>query len=391
MVRSETMADHGDEGFHEPHSARRRFELAWEHSPLGMAMVGLDGEWMDANPALCALLERDRSELRGYVVESVTHPEDLAASLEHMERLLEDERDHYRLRKRYLRSDGSVIPTEVTASLVIGEDGQRSYVLGQVVDLTRQHEAEQRLRRTIADLERSNQALESFAEIASHDLTSPLGTAGGLIDLALRHHAGELSAPVAHLLARANRQLSRALASTRVLLELASAGQPQIVREQLELGALVREVVDGLAGQLLDVDGEVVVTDGFEVVGDPVQLELVFQNLLANAIKFRSPDRPLRVEVHGQPVAGQAGEGQAEQGHDYLAVHIDDNGVGVSAHDAAEMFSFGVQGDAGREAGGLGLGLATCRRIVEHHGGRISAAPNTAGGTRITVELPRAQ
>lgn len=360
-------------------NAQQRFKQAWEYSPIGMAMVGLDGEWMDANPALCALLDRDRAQLRGYVVEDVTHPEDLTPSIDQLQGMLDEGHEYYTIHKRYLRADGTAVPTQVTASLVVGDDGEPGYVLAQVLDLTQQHRAEERLQRMIADLERSNQALESFAEVASHDLTSPLGTAKGLLELALHHHAGDLSASVTDLLSRANRQVTRALASTSTLLDLASAGRPEPSRERIDLAALVQEVIDGLAGQLLDVDGEVVVDDGFEVVGDRVQLELVFQNLVTNAIKFRSPDRALRVEVRG-----------AVRGH-HLVVHVDDNGVGVTTEDAARMFGFGVQGEAGYEAGGLGLGLATCRRIVEHHGGRIAAEPREGGGTRIALQLPLAR
>ena len=375
----------GSESTHSPtatevadlREAQQRFELAWEHSPIGMTMVGLDGHWMDANPSLCSLLDRDREELRGYVVEEVTHPDDLVPSLEHMQRMVDGGRGHYTLHKRYLRADGTVVPTEVTVALVRDDDGGPRYVLGQVLDLTQQRLVEHRLQRMIADLERSNQALESFAEIASHDLTSPLGTAQGLIDLALGHHAEELSASVTDLLERASRQTSRALASTRTLLELAATGAPATERERLDLGALVCEVADGLTGQLMDVDGEVVVADGVEVVGDRVQLELVFQNLLANAIKFHSPGQPLRIEIRAEPRGG------------HLVVHVDDNGVGVTSEEATAMFGFGVRGEAGRGVSGLGLGLATCRRIVEHHGGWIAAAPREGGGTSISLLLPR--
>ena len=361
----------------DPAEAQRRFALAWEYSPIGMVMVGLDGEWMDANPALCALLDRDRAELRGYMVEEVTHPDDVGPSVEHMQRMLDEQQGHFTLHKRYRRRDGTDVPTELTAALVVDDDGAPSYVLGQVLDLTRQQRAERRLERTIADLERSNQALESFAEIASHDLTSPLGTAQGLIDLALTHHGEELSVSVQDLLTRAARQTSRATASIQTLLDLAARGRPETELEPLDLATVVHEAAESVAGQLLDVDGEVEVVDGVRVVGDRVQLGLVFQNLLSNAIKFRGPGRPLRVAVHAEPRGG------------YLLVHVDDNGVGVTPEVAARMFDFGVQGDPGRDAGGLGLGLSTCRRIVEHHGGHISAAARPGGGTRISLQLPR--
>ncbi|TVP62782.1 MAG: PAS domain S-box protein [Nitriliruptor sp.] len=357
--------------------AAQRFGLAWEHSPIGMAMADLDGNWLDANPALCELLGRDREELRGRMVELVTHPDDLGASIDVMHRMMVSGGRRYQLGKRYVRPDGSIVHTHLTASLVLDEDGEPSYLLGQIVDVTKIQAAERRLRSMVNDLERSNQVLESFAELASHELTSPLGTARGLVETALVHHRDEMSDAVADLLERAARQAARALGSSEALLQLASSATPALVREELELGLLLAEVIDAFAEDLARVGGRIEVEAGPMLFGDRVQLQLVFQNLLSNAIKYRRAELPLAVRIHGDV-----------EDDGSTRVHVDDNGRGLDTSDADELFAFGVRGVAGEEVGGLGLGLATCRRIVEHHGGSISAAANEAGGTRVTLTLP---
>ena len=386
--------------------AAQRFRLAWEHSPIGMTMADLEGNRLDANPALCALLGRDRDELRGRIVDLVTHPDDLGASIGAMEAMMADGGGRYQLHKRYVRRDGSIVHADLTASLVLDDDGEPSYVLGQVVDVTKTHNAERRLRSMIGELERSNQVLESFAELASHELTSPLGTARSLVETALIHHRDELPDEVSDLLERAARQAARALASSEALLQLASSATPSLIREELELRALLEEVIDAFAEDLAAVGGDVEVAAGLRLTGDRVQLQLVFQNLLSNAIKYRRHDRPLVVRIHGQadadvPGHGASGSDGGKADHAGAAgpvgldagrrvqIHVDDNGRGLDAADARELFAFGVQGIAGEEVGGLGLGLATCRRIVEHHGWTITAAGREDGGTRVTLTLPQ--
>jgi PAS domain S-box-containing protein len=354
-----------------------RFELAWAHSPIGMTMVSLDGDWLDVNDALCRLLGRDREELRGRVVERITHPDDLEVSIERLETLVAVGEGSYTLDKRYLHADGTPVEVQLTTTLIPDDGGAPGYVLGQMVDLTEVRRAETQLRRTVADLERSNHTLEAFAEVVSHDLTSPLGTSQALVETVLLHHGHELPGQAGLLLERADRQAQRALATARTLLQLATAGPDHHAPEPVELEPLVQEVVESFASELREVDGRVEVAAGCTVLADPDQLHLVLQNLVANALKFRAPERPLVVRVRCEPRV------------DEIAIHVDDNGRGVDDVEQLEgLFELGTRGRDGDGVEGLGIGLATCRRIVELHGGRMEVVPRDGPGTRVSVVLP---
>lgn len=356
-----------------------RFELAWAHSPIGMAMVSLDGDWLDVNDALCQLLGRERAELRGRVVERITHPDDLDASIDRMEALTSAGEGSYTLVKRYLHADGTPVEVQLTTTLIPGDGGAPGYVLGQMIDLTEVRLAETRLRRTVEDLERSNRTLEAFAEVVSHDLTSPLGTSQALVETVLLHHGHELPGQAALLLERADRQAQRALATARTLLQLATARPDRHTPELVDLAPLLREVVESFAHELREVDGRVEVATGCSVLADPDQLHLVLQNLIANALKFRAPERPLLVHVHCAPRP------------DEVAIHVDDNGRGIDdVGHLEQLFELGTRGLDGDGVEGLGIGLATCRRIVELHGGRMEVVPRPEAGTRMTVVLPAA-
>ncbi|MFP4148964.1 MAG: sensor histidine kinase [Nitriliruptoraceae bacterium] len=362
----------------ELHDSTARFRLAWEHSPIGMAMVSLDGEWLDVNDALCGLLGRPRQDLLGRVVERITHPEDLDGSLEQMEALISRGQGSYTLDKRFLHADGTPVEVQLTVSAIPDVNGDPDYVLGQIVDMTEIRRAEERLQRTVADLERSNRTLQAFAEVVSHDLTSPLGTSQALVNTVLRHHGSQLSDQAALLLRRADRQAQRALTSARTLLQLAATGPGEHDPVPVQLDAVLDEVVDGFELDLHEVGGRIEIGTVCEVLADPAHLQLVLQNLLANALKYRSPDRELVVRLH------------CEQTPEETRIHVDDNGRGLPEVDDPErLFELGSRGDDGDGVLGLGLGLATCARIAALHGGRMWVRPRTPAGTRATLELPR--
>lgn len=354
-----------------------RFELAWDHSPIGMAMVSLEGDWLDVNAALCRLLGRDREELLGRVVERITFPDDLGASVERMESLIAAGGGSYTLDKRYLHADGTPVEVQLTTTFIPGQDGAPDYVLGQIVDMTEVRQAETRLRRTVADLERSNRMLEAFAEVVSHDLTSPLGTSQALVATVLHHHGRELPDPASLLLQRADRQAQRALATAQTLLQLAAAGPVVHEPVRVELDAVLREVVEGFENDLREVDGRVELQTSCTVVAEPDQLQLVLQNLLANALKFRAHERAPVIHV------------RCHTRGDEVTIHVDDNGRGVGdVSDMRGLFELGARGVDGDAVDGLGLGLATCQRIVELHGGHMEVAALPEAGTRVSVVLP---
>lgn len=342
-----------------------------------MTMVSLDGDWVDSNDALCRLLGRSHEELRGRVVEAITHPDDLSASTDHMERLIARGSGSYTLEKRYLHADGTPVEAQLTATLIPGFDGEPRYVLGQVVDLTRIRRVQHRLQRTVADLVRSNDTLASFAEVLSHDLTSPLGTARGFVQTVLLRHADDLASEVVDLLERAERQTDRALATASSLLQLAGTGTTVHDPAEVELGPLLAEVIDGFTHEIAELEATVTARATCTVIADPVLLQLVLQNLVANALKYRHPDRRPEVEI------------SCARLDDEVHIHVDDNGIGMPDPDEVErLFERGTRDDRDGSVYGLGLGLATCRRIAEVHGGDIRVADRPAGGTRMTVVLP---
>jgi signal transduction histidine kinase len=147
----------------------------------------------------------------------------------------------------------------------------------------------------------------------------------------------------------------------------------------IDLGEVVRDVLVDLDLALRDSEGAVDIGVLPKAVGDPVQMRQLFQNLLSNALKFRRPGVPVRIVVEWLPNAADAG---------LHAIELRDNGIGVDARHAEQIFEPFQRLHARHEYPGNGVGLALCRRIVERHGGEISARGILGEGTTFRLTLP---
>ena len=224
------------------------------------------------------------------------------------------------------------------------------------------------------DLERSNRELEDYASVTSHDLQGPLVTIGMYAGLLAKRLEGdeESRALAQHIQAGAERM--RAL--TRDLLAYARLEREPSASEPVDLDEVLREALDSLAGPLRDRDAEIVVEDLPAVTGDAGRLRQVFQNLLANAIKFTDGGRP-RVEVSAGTENGM------------VRVRVRDNGIGFAPGQAEMIFRPFQRLHSADRYEGTGIGLAVCQKIVEQHGGRIWAEGEPGEGATFTFTLPR--
>jgi diguanylate cyclase (GGDEF)-like protein/PAS domain S-box-containing protein len=124
----------------------QQFRSAFDNAPIGMALVGLEGQWLDVNQALCDLVGYSQDELLARTFQDLTHPDDLDADLALVEDVLAGRRATYQMHKRYLHADGRVIWIQLSVSVATDEDGRPLHFISQIQDCTEQRELEQRLR-----------------------------------------------------------------------------------------------------------------------------------------------------------------------------------------------------------------------------------------------------
>ena len=247
--------------------------------------------------------------------------------------------------------------------------GDLAMLADRVVDVLELELASRRLNEVNERLGRANERLETFAGQVSHDLKNPLTSVSLSLELLEQEFEGEFEAQ--KTIARARRASARMDELIDHLLEFASTGDTPR-QEAVDLGAEVAYVIDDMGGWLDS--ASVTVGPLPQVIGDRSQLRSVMQNLIHNALKFTGQDQATQVDVSAVKVPG------------VHRIEVADRGPGVSVEHREHVFAPLARLDP--KIPGFGIGLATSRRIVEAHGGRIGVEPREGGGSIFWLELP---
>lgn len=275
----------------------------------------------------------------------------------------------------FWRKDGTPFPIDFT-SRPIYEDGT---IRGAVVvyrDITERKRAEEELRGLLAELERSNKELEQFAYVASHDLQEPLRMVASYVQLFERKYKGHLDPQADKYVffavdgvKRMQKLIDGLLAYSRVARGAQFA--PVDVNKAFELA------LSNLMVAVKESNAVVTRDDLPMVLGDEIQLAQLFQNLLANALKFRKPGTPPRVHVSVN-----------RQGKTWI-FSVTDNGIGIDQKYAERIFLIFQRLHSREEYPGTGIGLSLCKRIIERHGGRIWVVSEPGKGSVFFFTIPK--
>lgn len=390
-----------------------RFRLMQEHAPIGVALVDLDGSWLQVNPALCELVGYTADQLlRGGKFQDITHPEDLEPDLALVRSLLAGEIRSYHLEKRYVRSDGDLVWINLSVALVRHENGDPKYFISQILDITERKQTEDALKQAnhelnarAADLERAHEALADFASVAAHDLGGPLQVMTGFAELVATRYGSVLDDQGQEWLEQIQRAGYRGKDLIGDLLAYARVGRSESAPTSVELRAVAEQAVQEVfeileASGVLEPKVHVDIQDLPVVVGEERQLRQLFVHLVDNAVKFSGRgDRPATVIIDvctgtrpgaGGDVDGEADGAGVDGAGGETIVRVTDNGLGIPPDARERVFGMFEQldPDARSAVSGTGMGLALCKRIVERHGGAIWIEEPDGSGTRICFSLP---
>jgi PAS domain S-box-containing protein len=263
------------------------------------------------------------------------------------------------------RKDGTEVPVEIGLSPV-ELDGD-FFVVASVVDISARKEAD-------AELRRSNEELERFAYVASHDLQEPLRTVTSYVQLLARRYDHVLDDPGREFIQFAVDGAKRMQKLIQDLLSFSRVGTRGGALEPTDVGAVVDATVESLGAAITE-SGAEIERDALPVVlGDEPQLRQLFANLLGNALKFRG-DMPPRVHV-----------GARRQGARWV-LSVRDNGVGIEEEYFDRIFVIFQRLQVRDAYPGTGIGLAVCKKIVERHGGRIRVESTPGVGSTFSFTL----
>jgi signal transduction histidine kinase len=237
-------------------------------------------------------------------------------------------------------------------------------------------------------LERSNKELQDFASVASHDLQEPLRKIQAFGDRLKSRFAGALDDTGRDYLDRMQSAAGRMHTLINDLLtyaRVATKTQPFVTTD---LVSITREVVSDLEARIEQVNGRVEVGELPSVEADPLQVRQLMQNLIGNSLKYNRPDVPPVVSIYSHHLIDDPAQTPSAQSGPCCQILVEDNGIGFEEIYSEKIFTIFQRLHGRTEYEGTGVGLAVCRKIVERHGGTITARSTPGKGSTFTVTLP---
>jgi light-regulated signal transduction histidine kinase (bacteriophytochrome) len=301
---------------------------------------------------------------------------------------------------------GALLTLSVASLVLLGLLGLASYLVVRDARARRQAEAElqaehdlletrveertaelgevnEKLRLFTRELERSNRELQDFAFVASHDLQEPLRKIQAFGDRLKTKHAASFNDEGRDYLERmqgAARRMHVLINDLLTFSRITSKAQPFV---PVDLGQVAREVLSDLEARIEQSGARVEAGELPTVVADPLQMRQLLQNLIGNALKFYPQGSPPVVRISGEVV-----QDTLDGGPPQARFAVEDEGIGFDVKYLDRIFTPFQRLHGRTEYEGTGMGLAVCRKIVERHGGTITAESAPGEGTRFLVTLP---
>lgn len=250
-------------------------------------------------------------------------------------------------------------------------------------------ELEEKLAQKTEELERSKRELEHFASLVAHDLKSPLSTIGGFAQLLSDRYKDKLDdraqRALSHIVKGALR-MEALIRDLRTYSRVTSGGQ---AFKPVSSRAIIETALSNLRAPLEESGAVVTMGDMPVIYGDEAQLVQLFQNLIANAVKFRSEQQP-RIHISAKEIQDAKPEGisSASAMRSELLISIRDNGIGIAPTYLEKIFEIFTRLHSEDKYPGTGAGLAICKKILELHGGRIWAESEKGQGTTVHFTIP---
>lgn len=354
------------------------FKSITENSLAGYWIWYIHENSMFISPHLKAMLGYEDSELENSAetINKLMHPSDLPDTYALLGKHVESNgKVPFEIEVRYKHRNGSIVWVICTGNIVQRDkDGNPSVMIGCHIDNTELKKAE-RIQKYAEELERKNREMEQFAYVASHDLQEPLNTIQGFINLLNHKLAGNNDRELVQYLDYINLSTNRMSNLIKGLLEYSRIGQ-ETHMTKVDCNEIVKQVTDDLRQQMEACGAHIEVGDLPSVMGYGLELRIVFQNLISNALKFKSADTP-QIKI------------ACDKRDEYWMFSVSDNGIGLDPVYGEKIFKLFQRLHPRGAYEGNGLGLAQCAKIItELHNGKIWVEENIPKGCIFNFTIP---
>ena len=345
------------------------------------------------SPGVYSIYEVDRSQqnLNNAFARSFIHPDDLEKVAE-MSRKTTAESGEMNVEFRIITSKGNIKITHNVARFIKNQQGQAVKFIGSIRDVTHQRAIENDLKNKVEELNHSNKELEEFAYVASHDMQEPLRKITTFGSRLMEKYRGSLEGEGAMYLSRMTTAAENMRLLIKDLLDFSRIAKTEQPFEKVHLNVTVRQVKTELE-LVIEETGTTIVSDSLPVIDAiPSQMIQLFGNIISNAIKFHKEGvapviqiscRTLNEEellTHKLPASAT-----------WYHIEVSDNGIGFEEEYASRIFNVFQRLHGKSEYPGSGIGLAICKKIIEHHSGQIFAQGIPGHGATFIFIIPASQ
>jgi PAS domain S-box-containing protein len=367
--------------------SEERYRDLYDEAPVGYIEMDSEGRIDRVNRRMLELLGYGAEEMLGqplwkFVVEREDAEKTIRAKVAGLEPPNEA------LERNYKRKNGPPVPVLIKDRVARDIGGKITRIRATIQDISERKRAEEALRRSrdeleirvrerTAELERRNRELQDFVFIASHDLQEPLRKIQVLGDLLSQRSGETLDVYARDRLERIVKASQRMRCLIQSLLAYSRIGREERAMEETDLTGTVKQALSLLEVSIQEKNARVEVEPLPRVRVDPVQMVQLFQNLLSNGLKFHREGEPPHIRIYARAVPGA------------WELCVEDNGIGFEEKYLEKIFVPFQKLHHGNRYAGVGMGLAICRKVVERHGGSISARSTPGKGSAFIVTLPQ--
>lgn len=362
------------------------------------AIFRVDGVSLFLSPSIRNVLGYNPKVSIGTQSFDFIHPDDLEKVKNSYQKAFEDANYVFTHEFRYKHLNGTWRVLEGVGRQYRDENGKVIGILHNSRDITERKAAERQLRNYTYKLEQSNRELQEFAYVASHDLQEPLRKVQAFGDRLEKKCAADLSEEGRDYVNRMKNAAVRMQNLINDLLTFSRVSTKTQPFQPINLNKIAEEVVSDLEVRIEQTGGCVEIGELPTLDADAVQMRQLFQNLIGNALKFHRTDEKPLVKVFAETVSSNGAsfqlngeEIQVGGNENFCRIVVEDNGIGFDEKYLDRIFTVFQRLHGRAEYEGSGIGLAVCRKIVERHGGQITAISKEGAGATFFIDLPVVQ
>ncbi|WP_155854985.1 PAS domain-containing sensor histidine kinase [Cellulophaga baltica] len=352
-------------------------QQAFENSSVGMALIGLEGNWIDVNSSLCTSVGYSREEMIQKKIIEVTHPHDWTKDSHFIKMMHEGKLTNYTIEKRFFHKDGTIVNALLTVTTVHKVNGKLSHFIAQVIDVTAMIASENKTKALLEITKHQNESLLNFAHIVSHNLRSHSTNLSMLTNFLKEETDNGEKVNLERMLSDASESLSETVHHLNEVVHITTNTQENL--SNVNLFDSIKRVEKNILALLKEKNAScnILVEKDVIIKAVPAYLDSILLNLFTNSVKYSSQERNLEIHIKNKITNNQ------------VTLHFSDNGQGIDLKRHGEKL-FGMYKTFHNHKDAKGIGLFITKNQVEAMNGSITVHSTVNKGTTFVLTFEKA-